>query len=821
MKIAGVEEEITVVGEASLIDTTKADTSFQIDEEILDNAPILGRTIHEIVGYTPGVTNVRDNTQTGTGGGGTSYGQASFRGEGASGNDWLVDGLSIRGKDNEAGVRVNYDSWEEIQVISDGFSPDLGKSYGGIVNIITKSGGNDFHGELGAVIMNTGLRAERQEQLAIAIEPERSYDTYFGNLGGPIIKDKLWFFISDNAHRTTELMDSESIGWLSIPEGDRRVFTNNLFTKLTLGLSQNHNISLSGTLDKYLSQSGGFGVPERYQKRDYLDYAFRLNYKGIMGSNTVIEAAVGRSYRHSEYAPLSDDYDTPSFWFRDINQGTNNLGSSTIYDDNRWDFTGRLTQYLDVDNFGNHEIGAGFLYYNVFGGQIVDHTGKAYDLWPNNGFDDGVSLTWNSPGNPIAISEYDVQSYDNKSNGIGLYLKDKVTFGNITLMLGIRSETQILYNDLGEEIFSWGLDKFIAPRFSLAWDITGDGVNVFKLGAGSFKDTAIMEYSIFFNMKGGNRFRSYNWIGPSDPSDSELYNPNNWKFNFQQGSSSKPLLADPSIKPDPCYRVLVEYDRLLGVNWALKLRGIYQKHYNMLEGLALFDYEDFFYRLENFDAKRRDYKGIELEINGSVSDKLFLYASYVWSQAKGTNPGYGEAAQWGGGSSYNVVGVFGDHHSGPDDSPFAYLKNRTTGLGGKEWGDEGWYGFLPTSCDHVVKIITNYLAPYGITASTAFEYYSGYHWSIRTNIPAYTSDFGFAYGRGKEVAPAHTYIDLSLQKDFALFNKMTIGLRANIQNLLNSQKPLSYMNSETSVLFGQVYGRQSPRWFQFQVLMKF
>lgn len=264
----------------------------------------------------------------------------------------------------------------------------------------------------------------------------------------------------------------------------------------------------------------------------------------------------------------------------------------------------------------------------------------------------------------------------------------------------------------------------------------------------------------------------------------------------------------------------MEYDRLLGPNWALKIRGIYQKHYNMLEDLALYDYEDFFYRLENFSAKRRDYKGIELELNGKVADKFFLNASYVWSQAKGTNAGYSERSGNWSGSSYNVVGVFGDHSSGPSDSPFAYMSDRTTGLGGKNYGDEGWYGLLPYSCDHVIKVLGTHLAPYGITLTTAFEYYSGYHWSIRTDIPAYWSDFGFGYGHGKEVAPAHAYLDLALEKDFILPAGASIGFRVNIQNLLNSQKPISYMNSENSILFGEIYGRQFPSWFQFQVLMR-
>ena len=201
-----------------------------------------------------------------------------------------MDGLSKRASaHHDVGAKINFDAWDEVQIISDAFSPEMAGTYGGIINIVTKSGGNSLHGELGGLVWDHNLRASRKPQIAIAVEPVTSQYNYFGNVGGPIIKDKLWFFVSDNLWRKADdQQGGSSVGWLEIPAGSRRVNTNNFFGKLTYALLENHTLSFSASYDSYLSQKGGFGLRERYTKDDYTDYAFRLNYKGILGANTLI-----------------------------------------------------------------------------------------------------------------------------------------------------------------------------------------------------------------------------------------------------------------------------------------------------------------------------------------------------------------------------------------------------------------------------------------------------------------------------------------------------------------------------------------------------
>jgi len=819
LKMATIAEEIVVIAESPLIDKTKTDNSYRLNADDLTRAPVQGRTIQEIVSYTPGVTGVRANTIYGSG-----TGLPSFRGEGEEGNNWLVDGLSARGAmTNDAGVAINFDSWDEVQIISDGFVPDLGQSLGGIINIVTKSGGNEFHGELGALIRDWHLRDERKDQLSVVTEPNTSIHQYFGNLGGPIIKDKLWFFVSDNFHRTSDDTDVETIGWLTFPSGKRRLNTNNLFGKITFTPHERHTFSLSGTLDTFVSQSGGTGLLETYSKTTYTDYSYRINYRGILTQNTLLEAAFGQSDQDSTLKPLEEDYGPARYYWLDILQYTNNAMGDRINIERRTDFTTRLTQYVNIGTLGDHEIGVGFSYYRTYSEEGINWTGRNFDPWPGNGFDNGLDITWTAPGTPTQLQEYGVYGFSNLTRGFGFYLKDRFTIDRFTLMFGLRTETQKIFDDAGNEIWSWGLGDFLSPRASIAIDLLNDGNNILKFSFGQFSNTITTRVLQFFNTQGGYNWRRYDWIGGTDPTDAQLKDPANWSFVLEQSSATTPYGVDPDLKPNRTTKFLLEFDRRLGPSWALKLRGVYSYARDLTELIGVYDPVSVWaWKFANFKFKKRDYKAVEVELNGRIADKIMLDASYTWSQAKGTNPGQFELGFWDGtaGSAYEA-GVFGDRMKLPDGHPYKDLTDLIFGgLGGEEFGDEGWYGFLPYSVDHQVKILGTYLAPYDFIVTAFIEYLSGYHWEKRGYSAGYGDYYLFPEGRGGRTTPGHMYVDLSVEKDFALPKGLVLGLRLNVFNLLSSQRPISFVKADTA-LFGEVWGRQLPRWLQFQVILKF
>ena len=358
LPLAAIRKEIVVTAEVPLIDKTSADTSYSLSSADLARVPAQNRSILDAVKLAPGVTGVRANTRRGT----SVEGQPSLRGEGAEGNAWIVDGLAMSGvRMKDSGVKLNFDSLEEIQVISDAFSPEFGSAYGGVINMVTKSGGNSFHGEASLVFQNRELQANRRNQLAILTEAAYfSNANAYLNLGGPVIKDKLWFFLSENYYLNKEETADGVMDYLSIPGGIKTTGNNNIFGKLTFALTPEHVLSATVIRDASFPQRGGIGLPEMNEEKKTKDFIFRLNYKGILNATTYVEAGLGRVTRASDRHPTDGDLGPAMYYIEDLAQDVHNSYGNVKDDEARTDANVKLSKVLETEKFGRHELTLGF-----------------------------------------------------------------------------------------------------------------------------------------------------------------------------------------------------------------------------------------------------------------------------------------------------------------------------------------------------------------------------------------------------------------------------------------------------------------------------
>ncbi len=331
----------------------------------------------------------------------------------------------------------------------------------------------------------------------------------------------------------------------------------------------------------------------------------------------------------------------------------------------------------------------------------------------------------------------------------------------------------------------------------------------------------------------GLSFRDYTWQGPLNPQDSEIHDPSNWQFKNEQGD--QPFEIAEGLKPNFLTRYLIEFDRKLGKGWAFKARYVRSKAEDLLEILAVIDpTSETMYKFlyDNFKHKRRNYQGFEFELYGRIGSTFFLNASYSRSSAKGTNPGQSETGSWTQEEgSTNYMGLFGNHIWIPDYPEYEELKNKMdeelAGLGGRGISKEendSWYGKLPYSVDHNLKINSVFLAPYGLIFSAAFEWISGYYWEKLGYVPFFGGYYSFPDGRGTNKTPSHFYLDIGMEKEFPLHRfrlpqNMALILRLDIFNVFNSQKPISYIKESISS-FGEVWGKQQPRQARMTIKIK-
>ncbi|HEY3123270.1 MAG TPA: carboxypeptidase regulatory-like domain-containing protein, partial [Thermoanaerobaculia bacterium] len=187
-----LKEEVLVSGETSLVDTTSTTTGTNYSNKVIGHLPV-DRNYAEIVRANPGVFTDRGDTQ------GRSL-ALSIYGATSAENQWIIDGVNTTHVEKGIqGKAINSEFIEEVEVKTGGYQAEYGRALGGVVNVITKSGGNTFHGDGFLYYDATPMRAQRvftaQDSEASGMRLADYRRTDFGlDLGGFLIKDRLWFF---------------------------------------------------------------------------------------------------------------------------------------------------------------------------------------------------------------------------------------------------------------------------------------------------------------------------------------------------------------------------------------------------------------------------------------------------------------------------------------------------------------------------------------------------------------------------------------------------------------------------------------------------
>jgi hypothetical protein len=210
LQVGSVAESVTVEASAVHVNTTDATVSTVVDRQFAENLPMNGRSFQTLIYLTPGVTLAN-------GGGGWAQGQITVNGQRAASNYWMVDGVSGNigmsawytqgngssgslGSFNTLGGTsslVSVDALQEFRIQTSTYAPEFGRTPGGQISILTRSGTNRFHGTAFDYFRNSVLDATdwfaKANNLPKAQERQNDFG---GTFSGPIIKDKTFFFFS-------------------------------------------------------------------------------------------------------------------------------------------------------------------------------------------------------------------------------------------------------------------------------------------------------------------------------------------------------------------------------------------------------------------------------------------------------------------------------------------------------------------------------------------------------------------------------------------------------------------------------------------------
>ena len=208
LNVGAISEKVEVSTDTVHVETQSTQMGEVITSKSIEAVPLNGRSYTDLLSLQPGVSPYTA-TDTGTAGisdrspsGGLNSGNQSVNGQRETANGFMVNGSNVEeGKNNGAAIIPNLDSISEFRIITNNFDAEYGNYSGGQVNVVTKSGGNQFHGSGFEFLRNTALDATQYFSNSVPVFRQNQFG---GTFGGPIRKDKTFFFLDYQGTRQTQ-----------------------------------------------------------------------------------------------------------------------------------------------------------------------------------------------------------------------------------------------------------------------------------------------------------------------------------------------------------------------------------------------------------------------------------------------------------------------------------------------------------------------------------------------------------------------------------------------------------------------------------------
>ena len=208
---AGAAETVNINSEAPIVETTRTQVSAIVNDKAVANLPVNGRNFIDFVLLTPGVT--RDVRTGDISFGGQRGTLNSLQIDGADNNNTFFGQALGRTGSGRAPYQFSQDAVQEFQVNSNGYSAEFGRAAGAVINVVTKSGTNEFHGTAFEFYRDKSLNANTFFNNSLGRpRPALHVNQFGGNIGGPIIKNKAFFFFDYDGQRRRDPVDVTILG---------------------------------------------------------------------------------------------------------------------------------------------------------------------------------------------------------------------------------------------------------------------------------------------------------------------------------------------------------------------------------------------------------------------------------------------------------------------------------------------------------------------------------------------------------------------------------------------------------------------------------
>ncbi len=832
MRQEALQEAIVVTGQSPTVDTQRQTRAANFDIQFLKSLPA-PRNLDNFVNMAPGLTS------------NSAFGSATMD------NSVNLDGVNLgdpaTGMPN---VTFGLDIMDEISVQSGGLSAEHGSVRGAMVNIVTKSGGNRVTGTAsfffnhedlvgnnrkGTVLEDEGLSGNRYE-----FEPSFS-------IGGPVIKDKLWFFASVTYKQNERYI-------IGFPYNKPNPVPNKQvqplpYLKLTYQPNQKNKFYVSYNYsdrtqthrdaDRYHTENNSF-------KQKTPTHVVNLNWNRYFGENVYANFKVGiNKFKMNIDSNLDAPYYGNYYTYQYMDKG-GGFRTQDHYKRDRYNFNVDGTSFID-DFMGTHELKVGGE------AQIGRTTWMVYGAKdPISGCHYNAMLDENTYYYGLVLMGDGFDRKDNMDNYFGFVQDTWRLNRHLSLNLGLRLEYNTLswpkQGDGGPVELPGALSYLhpnrtvtskitglkwttLAPRLGFIYDLTGDNKTLLKASAG--------RYTIANQVGWVNTAHPNGWIGYFTmlyPDGTPAVG-TEWVWSIP--ASIKLGYKDQKLKAPYTDEITFGLERELFTDWSASARFIRKWDRNLIHQVdaAQLDIDKLFETgeldwsknwiaktgVDPFDGKtvtfysqkkrgaaeiyicnppgaERDYTGLELTFNKRFSHGWALNTSYVYGEGKGL------ISQDRGSASLGTSGLFGNPNSHVNA-----------------------YGILDLDAKHQFKVQGMVNGPLGINLSGYFRYLSGGTYArtvtakyLGVSVSQSTSPVVYAEERGSRRLPDAVRLDLRLEKSFKISN-VTLSAFADCFNVFNQGVATSvWANSSYKLYdFERMLTINDPRMFQLGARIEF
>lgn len=823
MQVATISEVTMVVGQVPIVDPENQTQQTRLRVEEFEKLPF-ARSYLNLIGAAPGVV-----------------GTANVNAHGAltNSNTFMFDGVNTTDPTTGTfGSNLNYESVAEVIVRTGAVSAEFGRSTGAYIDVITKSGTNRFAGSFKYLAQNDNWDAPNSTRSEVASADgsfaslartkfDKVNSIYSGTLGGPILRNRAWFFVAyEDWRRTTPEVQLNARPGIT-PENFQQIRKDPSFNArgtVALGDAQNVWVKVVRTPTTGIVRAdywNPFLTAERFSLtgQEQGGTSVAGQYTSVLSSHWTAEAMVAHASEFIDVFPFerSPLNNGAPYWDLNDNRIYNGATFDGLVRRPRTQATGALNNYSSLGG-NTHNLKVGFDWQGV--------RSKNSFKFPNNQIYYGVGF------DPVARrfqandsrEDYDDAPSESDGDLLAIYARDKFQFGSrVSAEAGLRYERQGGKSDVGVGTVA---TNTIAPRLSASYAITADSKTLFVASYARYYDAVLQTFSdAFANVPQQTNYSTYLWNGTT------------YVFDSRTESAANPFRPNSDVSPRKLDEFTVGLERQIGRTIGGSVRYIQRAWGNFIDDIITFNADGTRNRrVDNIDSAERTYKGFELSVDKRFSNRWTATGSYTYSVTRGNHFDGGDnfttLEDFAGATCRQTVdpGLFGGG-TFPCSQIFPNL-----------------YGKPTFDRPHLLKYQGAYTRPVGrvnVTAGIVGQATSKLTYSKSRTVtvlnPVTGGNFAnytyFYEPRGSSRIPGLLdYYDLSLEGTWRAATTTDVGMKFEIFNLFNNEEKQNISNQTwcnstataacaTAVsIFGTATARgafQTPRQFRITALVRF